>query len=350
MNQLLNATFVQSNAKIRCERRLTRPGETTVGMGNTVTPNQVLARIPEQVQFHIIAGSEELGVTPAEMADYLLVNIGDRVEPGTLLLQKKRLLGNKQVESPFAGEVIVVQNGRIILKSVTQLFELRAMVQARVLNFIGNHSIILETQGTLIQGVWSSGVETFGPLKITADRPNTPLHVSDLQNHDNHILVAGTIRDEELLKQAVMAEVRGLIVGAMPAAFCALAAQLRLPLILTDGIGDHHMAPLIFDRLRQHENQEASLLVIPGTNKRPEIIIPRKVPPTQLQPSIYTPLEKGRTVRILRAPYKGQMGQVVQLFHSARTTEIGTKANGAMVALDNQQTVFVPYANMEIIL
>jgi hypothetical protein len=350
MKQLVNAVFVQSQAKIRCERRLPRAGDITVRVGTTVAPNHVVARIPKQVQFHVVPGSELLGVPPAAVTDYLLVEIGEKVGPGTPLLQRKRLFGGQTIESPIEGEVSAVQNGRIILQSTTGLIELRAMIQGRVANFMGNHSVILETQGTLIQGVWSSGVETYGPLKITADSPGTPLHPSDLQNQKDHILVTGTIRDEALLEQAATANVRGLIVGTMPAHLCDTASRLRLPLILTDGIGDHHMAPLIFERLQAQEQQEASLLVTPGASNRPEIIITHNVPPGRLQPPIYTPLEKGKTVRLLRAPYKGEIAQVDQLFSAARTIDTGIKAYGAMVRLANGQTVFVPYANMETIL
>lgn len=350
MKQLISAVFVQSQTKIRCERRLPQAGETTVRVGNTVTPNQVLARVPDRVQFHVVPASELLAVAPAAVADYLLVAIGDNVESGTPLLQKKSLFGSKTVEAPVAGRVSALQNGRVILQAIGDLIELRAMVQGRVANFIGNHTVVLETQGTLIQGIWSSGVDTFGPLKMTADRPATPLHPSDLQNHDGHILVTGAIRDEALLEQAAAAEVKGLIAGAMPARLCDVASRLRLPLILTDGIGDHHMAPQLFDRLQEWDKQETSLLTNAGTTNRPEIVIPHKVPAGRLQPPIYKPLEKGMTVRLLRAPHKGEIGRVTQLFRSARTTAIGTQAYGAMVVLTTEQTVFVPYANMEAIL
>jgi hypothetical protein len=358
MNPLVTTRFAQSHIKIRCERRLLRPGETTVRVGNTVSPNQVIARMPEQVQYYIVPGNELLGVQPAAITDYLLVDIGQTVELGAPLLQKKSLFGSKTVKAPVAGKVSAVQNGRIIMESIAHLVELRAMVKGRVTNFVGDRTIIVETQGTLIQGLWGSGVETFGPLKVTAEQPGQPLTAGDLNKHENNILATGTIQDEAILEQAAFEEIPGLIVGTMSARLCDMAHQLQLPLILTDGIsshdsgesGPHYMSQPLFDLLRQWDGHETSLLMSADSHHKPEIIIPHQTTTGQIQPPAYQPLTKGQTVRLLRTPYKGQLGRVITLLNTARPTATGIKTYGAMIALADEQTVFVPYTNMEAIL
>lgn len=350
MDPLVSVQFAQSNIKIRCERRLPRPGDTTVRVGNTVAPNQVVARIPEQVAFHIVPANELLGVPPAAVHDYLQVDIGDNVQLGMLLLKKKSMFGTKTVTAPVAGQISAVQNGRIILESVGRITELRAMVKGRVASFVGNHTVVIETQGTLLQGVWSTGIETFGPLKMTSDYPDDPLFGNSISQHNDHILVAGTITSESVLEQAAAEEVKGLIIGTLSARLCQVAQKLQLPLILTDGIGDYPMSQHIFELLRQWEGHETSLLIATGRYQRPEIIIPHKITTGEAQPLTYHPLATGQPVRLLRQPYQGQIGQVVKLFHKARTTEIGIKAHGAMVAISTEQAIFVPYANMEAIL
>ncbi|MFO7540727.1 MAG: hypothetical protein R6X32_22030, partial [Chloroflexota bacterium] len=171
-----------------------------------------------------------------------------------------------------------------------------------------------------------------------------------LHKHENHILVAGTIQDEALLEQAVFEEVIGLIVGTMNARLCDVARRLQIPLILTDGIGNYPMARPFFDLLQQWEGHEASLLTSADRERRPQIIIPHPVTADQAQLPTYQPLAPGHTVRLLRQPYQGQIGQVMQLLNKAQVTEAGIKTHGAMVALAEDQTVFVPYANMEAIL
>jgi hypothetical protein len=350
MNPLVTTRFAKSGIKIRCDRHMPNPGGTTVRVGHTVSPNQVLARMREQVKFYIVPGNELLGVPPAEITDYLLVKIGGSVDLGEPLLQKKGLFGSKTIKAPVTGNVSSVQNGRIILESVGRLTELRAMVKGRVANFIGNHTIVIETQGTLIQGVWGTGFETYGPLKMLTDHPAQPLDANSFKKHENQILVAGAIYDEALLEQAAFAEVNGLIVGAMPTHLCEVARRLQLPLILTDGIGSHHMAQHFFDLLGQWAGHETSLLRAANDNQRPQIVISHEVALEQLKPPAYEPLAPGQTVRLLRAPYKGEVGQVTQLLTTARRTEAGIKAHGAMVALNKDKTVFVPYSNMEAIL
>lgn len=351
MDPLVRTKFAQSDVNIRCERRLPRPGSTTVRVGNAVAPNQVVARIPEHVKFYIVPGNELLGVPPDTITDYLLVDVGDNVDLGAPLLQKKSLWGNKVVKSPVAGKVSTVQNGRIILESTARLTELRAMVKGRVTGFVGDRIIVIETQGTLIQGVWSTGTEAYGPLRITADSPDQPFSSSSMNKHERHILVTGTIQDEALLEQAAFEEVNGIIAGTMPARLCQTARRLRLPLILTDGIGSHRMAQPIFDLLKQWAGHETSLLVPRGSLDRPDIVIPHQNgSAAKASPPTYQPLAAGQTVRLLRAPYQGQIAHVVQLLGTARTTESGIKAHGALVALADEQTVFVPYTNMEAIL
>jgi hypothetical protein len=350
MNPLVTTRFAKSDIKIRCERRMEYPGSTTVRIGHTVSPNQVLARIREQVKFYIVPGSKLLGVPPAEITDYLLVEIGGSVDLGDPLLQKKGVFGGKTIKAPVTGTVSSVQNGRIILESAGRLTELRAMVQGRVTNFIGNHTVVIETQGTLMQGVWGTDVETVGPLKMAVDHAAQPLDAGSFKKHENHILVAGAIHDEALLEQAAFAEVNGLIVGAMPSHLCDVARRLQLPLILTDGIGSHQMSQRFFDLLGQQAGRETSLLRAANDNRRPQIVVAHEVALEQLKPPAYEPLAVGQTVRLLRAPHKGKVGQVAQLLTTARTVETGIKTHGAMVALDEDQTVFVPYSNMEAIL
>ena len=354
MDLLVNVRFARAYSKIRCERRLPRPGDTTVRVGNSVAPNQVVARIPERVKFYIVPGNELLGVPPDAVTDYLLVDIGDRVEMGAPLLQKKGLWGYQTIEAPVAGTVSIVQNGRIIIESIARLIELRAMVKGRVVNLIGNRTIVLETQGTLIQGIWSTGAEAYGPLRITVDQPDQPLTASSLDKHERHILVSGTIQDETLLEQAAFEEVTGLITGSMPAHLCQLARRLRLPVILTDGIGTQPMAQPLFDLLSQWAGHETSLLTPFDRTYRPEIVIPHQVTADSTSASSpspsYQPLAVGQTVRLLRAPYQGQLGQVIRLMNKARPTKTGLKAAGAMVTLADEQTVFVPYTNLEAIL
>ncbi len=350
MDPLVNVRFAQAYAKIRCERKLSRPGKTVVRVGNAVSPNQVVARIPEGVRFYIVPGNELLGVPPAKVTDYLLVDVGDSVELGTPLLQKKGLLGDKTIKAPVAGRISIVQNGRIIIESIARLIELRAMVKGRVIGFRGDHTIVLETRGTLIQGVWSSGAEAFGPLKITVERPNQPLTARSLDKHEGHILVSGTIQDESLLEQAAFEEVTGLITGSMPARLCQVARELKVPLVLLNGIGQQPIDQHLFDLLAQWSGHDASLLTPFDRLHRPEIVIPHDVTNPATPSPTYQPLAVGQAVRLLRAPYNGEVGRVAQLINKTRPTATGIKTAGAMVTLAEEQTVFVPYANMEAIL
>jgi hypothetical protein len=67
-------------------------------------------------------------------------------------------------------------------------------------------------------------------------------------------------------------------------------------------------------------------------------------------PPEYQPLAIDHMVRILRAPYTGQTGQVMRLNHYRKRTETGIVAYGADVKLTDGNVVFVPYANLDTII
>ena len=54
-------------------------------------------------------------------------------------------------------------------------------------------------------------------------------------------------------------------------------------------------------------------------------------------------------VRALRAPYAGQLGQVVSLPAQPQRVESGLRTRGAVVDLDNGSRVFVPLENLEML-
>ena len=314
---------------------------------------QVVARTALETDFYLLPASDQLNVAPADLSEYLLVDEGTIVEQGMTLAEKKQLLGRKTVTSPVDGVVADVSNGRIILKQTLDWLELRAMLKGRVISSIAlDRGVVIETTGSLIQAMWGSGQEAYGTIKMASESAHAPLDVNELNGETaGRILVSGKIDEVDILARAEESNVRGLIAGSMPASICQMAASFSFPVILTDGIGDQSMAQPIFQLLQASEGQEASLFgqLQDFSGNRPEIIIPTEAGPGVEAPPLNKPVAIGQTVRILRAPYSSQVGQVVRIYRHAQMTPIQIRAYGVDVRLPDGQVVFVPHANFDII-
>jgi len=345
-------TQVTPLTKVRHKRTLPMPGDVLVRVGDRVEPTQVVARTNLIGDFRILPVARLLGVSASQAKRYLRVNLGDEVQRGQVVA-RRRGLSARSVKSPIDGTVTASGGGRILIEAQPTLFELRAYVYGSVSNVLEYRSVVIETMGALIQGIWGAGGESSGVLKCMVRSPDAPLQdkVIDPSCHGT-ILVSGTVLSREALERAQELQVRGIVVGGLAPELVSRAERLPFPVIVTEGIGTMPMSTPAFRLLMTNDGREAS---ISGRTQprwdivRPEIVIPlpaETLPPDQTQPG--APLTVGARVRIVRAPHMGAVGTVVALPTHARRIETGARVRGAEVDLDGTPT-FVPLANLEIL-
>jgi len=85
---------------------------------------------------------------------------------------------------------------------------------------------------------------------------------------------------------------------------------------------------------------------------RPEILIPLRpdeVTPEEELSTEYGMLAPGARVRMIRDPYFGLLGDVVDLPHELQMLESGSKARVLTVKVDDGRQLTVPRANVELI-
>jgi transcription antitermination factor NusG len=352
MRQLTTTTIVQKQVKIRQTRLLPHPGEIIAKMGQTVKPFQTIARTLLKSDFHILPVAEELGIAAEALPEYLQVVVGQSVDTGELIAEKKRLLGWQRVMSPREGVVVEISNGRVMLQQRTDWYELRALMAGNVVNFIPDQGVVLETSGSLIQGVWANGQEGFGAIRNVAMAPDFSLTAAQIDDDDSeNILVAGKIDRLDTLTQAEFIGVRGIIAGSMSAELCRASLSLSYPIILTEGVGRQVMSLPIFELLQEMEQKAASLFgrYQAAEGQRPEIVIAQPATVGTEAPKLVRSVKVGQKVRILRAPYASQVGEVVRLYQLAQTTSVNIKAHGVDVQLADGQVIFIPGKNFDTI-
>jgi hypothetical protein len=352
MKEFYRSTVIQAQAKIRRERVLPKGGEIVVRVGQEVSPIQVVARTTMASDFAIMSAAEKLGVEPDELGEYLRVEKGSSVEAGAVLASRKRLLVERQVISPVDGVFFDVVNGRIAIQPTSDWLELRALVAGRVVSYVGNRGVMLETSGSLIQAAWGSGQEGVGRLKLLGNAPSTVLTPDHLTGDvTGQVLGIGCLNSLELFHRAEDLGVRGLIVGSATAEVCRASQLSPLPLIVTDGVGSSGMAEPVFQLLQQSNGRSVSLFGVykMASGQRPEIILPQAAAIGLDAAKVYKTLEPGQLVRILSMAHAGQVGTIKHIYTRLQPTSIGFKLPGVDVVLSDGQVVFVPSANLDVI-
>jgi len=347
-------THVVPLANIRRERLLPQPGYVLVGEGERVEATTVVAKVEVYGKHTIFDLSRLLGVPANEVEKYVRAQVGVALGKGEVIAQRSTMLGlsSTKVAAPNKGTVVEIQNGQVLFAAVGAELELKAGFPGNVASVNTDWGIQLETPGALIQGAWGNGRQEYGVLKMLVNDPTQPLAAELLDaSAKGAIVVIGQI-DEAGLRLAEQRRVRGLIVGSLPASLMRTVRSLPFPVLVVEGFGKRTMAQEAWSLLADHNTREASLDARPAErweNRRPEVIIPLPHPGGNLAlPADGQGLAEGRRVRINRLPYAGLVGTIAQLPARMEVVASGVQAPVAHVTLEEQGTVVVPLANLEL--
>lgn len=349
-------TQISSLTTVRRERLLPARGQVLVRAGERVEPDDVVAHclLPGEIQ--VVDVSRALRIRRERVAPFIRKAAGDPVRAGEVLAAQQGMLARLKpsCRAPTDGHIVAVRDGRILIEVPAIPFELQAGLPGTVTNIMPGLGVVIATSGALIQGFWGNGREAGGVLKVVADNPQRSLRARSIDvSCQGTLIVGGRIADEEALKQAVDVKVRGIIVGSVHAELCPLLLSLPFPVLITEGFGSLPMSQAAFSLLQTHIGREALLDAAFQTRwgiRRPEVLIPLpdKGEPTR-EKSEPSSLQVGAQVRILRAPYRGVMGTVVDLPSAPHIVESGLRLPVAVVDPGEGEPIIVPRVNLELI-
>lgn len=346
-------TQISPFTRIRRDRVLPEPGDVLVRPGDRVESTQVVARASVPGDFRIVAVGRMLGVPPSDVQRTLQIELGSTVHRGDTIARRGGLLG-ASVLSPIDGVMTATGGGRVIIEAKPVPVELRAHISGTVLAVEDDQIISLETAGALIQGLWGTGQEGVGTLKRMTRRANEPLDAQSIDpSCHGRILVAGMVLDRETLRRASEVDARGILTGSLASALLSTVKLLPFPLIVTDGFGEIPMTEDIFNLLEEHDEEEASIsgqIDMQYRTRRPEVVIPI---PNREPPAYQTlhagELEPGLRVRVIRAPYTGLVGTIVDIPQYARGIATGARVRCAEVDVGKGEPILVPLVNLDIL-
>jgi hypothetical protein len=348
-----------------------------VELGQQVKAEDIVARteLPGPVKTENIVN--RLGIEASHADDYLQIKPGDTFEKGQVLAESKPPLGLKflsfmqtRIRAEFDGSLESVSpvTGQMILRYPPRKVELMAYIDGKVVEVRPEEGVVVETNATFIQGIFGIGGEMFGELTVAVDGPEEVLDESKIKpEHQNRIVVGGSLLTAEAFEKAKQVGAKGVIVGGFHdkdlkeilgqdlGVAITGQEQLGLTLVMTEGFGRIGMAEKTFELLKQREGSKTS---ISGATQiragviRPEVIIP--LPEGAATSGAVKDTENvgtsiGDQVRCIREPYFGQLGKVKSLIPELTVVESETKVRVLEVELRDGTVVVVPRANIEMI-
>ncbi len=349
-------TRVVPSMIMRRERMLPFRGQVLVSTGSGVEPSDIVATSILPSEVHLLNVARVLGIDSDDLTDHCRVSVGDQVAVGDVLAATGARAGlfGRTYRSPVRGIVAATANGRFLIQSSGDTLELKALYRGTVINVMSGLGAIIEVRGALIQGMWGSGKEGFGVLKLIAHNPDDQ---ADLEAIDRScrgtVVVAGSSIGEEALHRAEEVGVEGIVVGGFETGLEELSHSMTFPIVVTEGMGEFAISGPIFDLLKAHDGREVTIrgtMESRGGAVRPEIIIYVRQasgePILEARPEFV--LERGSPVRIVRGLHQGGTGTVARIPSRPQKLENGAISRGVEVRLESGEEVFVPQANLEL--
>lgn len=346
------ACYVTPLTRIYRRRVLSVSGLVQCRYGDHVSSDRVIATAEIPGGYHLLDLEEGLHTRIKRMDKVLAKKIGETILAGQVLARLGGLV-KKDFVSPVSGTILDARSGKVLIEVSVEHVELTALYPGKISRVVPERGAEIEITGALIQGAWGTGRELRGRLECIASDGNLPMVAEMItSSHMAVILVGGRTLDVDVLAAAAENQVAAIVVGSVDSALIPAIEASGVPVMVTEGFGDLPIGARTFDLLRQHIGSEtcfSPVVQMRGRVRRPELII--ALPTEGDVPAIEYDgrLEAGMRVRALRAPYAGQVGQIVSLPARPQRVESGLRTRGAVVDLDTGGRVFVPRENLEML-
>ena len=362
---------VLHETKINKERRLPLKGTVVVENGTTVQPDDIVAKtdLPGNVQMVNVAN--QLNIDADDVNDAMTVNVGSEVRKDDMIAETKGLFGmfKSNVTAPVDGTIEVISDttGQVVIREAPIPVEIDAYMSGRIKEVIPEEGVVIESEGVFIQGIFGIGGESRGDLAvIVKDREEEITEELITSELAGKIVVGGSFISLKAYKKAIQMKVAGVVVGGFNyfdledilgytlGVAITGSEDLVTSLILTEGYGKIRMGSQTFDLLKEHHGKFTSVngaTQIRAGVIRPEIVIPLsgdELKGDHKDAYASEGIQAGSLVRVIRAPYFGRMGKVVDLPSELRKMESETMVRVAIIEIDGEN-IEIPRANLEMV-
>ena len=360
---------VSNRTLIRKTRRLPLRGEVVVEAGDRVGPDTVVAETHLPGPVHNVNVANALAIAPEDVPECVRRQAGDAVEEGDLIAESKGIFGflKSSVRSPVRGTIELVSEvtGQVLIREPATPVRINAYIDGRVAELLPGEGVVVETEGACIQGIFGIGGEVHAPIHRIADSPDAEVDVDLIDERcAGRIVCGGAMISLDALRKLIEVGASGLVVGGMEyhdigellgyqiGVAVTGGEDIGLTVVVTEGFGRLPMAERTFELIRSFQGHLASMsgaTQIRAGVIRPEIIIESDGGAGQSEnpPQSGRGLVAGSLVRLIRAPWFGEIATVVSLPEQPARLPTGAVARVLEARRPNGETVTVPRANVE---
>jgi len=363
---------VSEKELITKKRILPLKGDVIVKVGDQVHPDDVVARthLPGPVETTNVANI--LGVPPEDIEACMLKKEGDPVKAGEVIALSKSFFGlfKSEARSKIDGTIETISHvtGQVLLRGQPVPVQVKAYLESEVVEIFPNEGVAVSCWGSFVQGIFGIGGETHGVIKIVVPDNGTPLTDNLIdESCKGKILLGGSIVTADAVRKAIKVGASGVVAGGFSdkdlrdflgydiGVAITGSEDLGVTLVFTEGFGEIMMAKKTFDLLKSKVGQMACIngaTQIRAGVIRPEVIVPLAgdiKAGRGIAVKHGMGLEIGSPIRVIRAPYFGQLGAVTALPSPLQVLESESKARVLEVEFESGERAIVPRANVEMI-
>ncbi len=362
---------VLQHSKVRKERRLPIKGEVHKNIGDIVKAYEIVAETKLPGNVHMLKVANRLNIAPEDINDVLSVNEGDYVKNGELIAETQGLFGffKTSLQSPISGKIESISDvtGQIVIREKPLPVEVDAYVSGIVSEVIRDEGVTVESDAAYVQGIFGIGGEARGDLEIISASRDSELTIEDIkESHAGKIIAGGSFIGIDAYKKALGLKVRGIVVGGFNyydleevlgytlGVAITGTEDLYTSLVVTEGYGNIKMSERTFNLLKSHDGKFVSIngaTQIRAGVIRPEIVIPLKkseISDVNDSKDQKLGMEIDSLVRVIRAPFFGKIGKVINLPPDLKRMESETMVRVAEIKIDGENIV-VPRSNLEML-
>lgn len=344
-------TQINPLVKIRRNRVLPVAGTVLVRVGQKVAPGEILAETLIPTKHMIIDVLNALGLKDADEAEKLVDRqVGDLVDKHDIIAETGGLF-SRVIRAPMPGKIISIKNGQVLLEVDSRKVVVQSGYSGQVVEILNDRGAVIETSGTLIQGVWGNGLIGFGPFIVDAQMIGQELTPASLSlNTRGTVLAAAWCEQEESLNVAGSLPIAGLVLGSMSPRLIPCALKQNYPILLLEGFGRIAINDQAKNVLLASAQKEMSLNAVKWDHYsgiRPEISIALQQSGAPEKESVE--LAEGQLVRVHSSFFAGKTGVLTAINTGKTTLPNGLRTATASVLFQNNEKTVVPFSNFDII-
>ena len=274
-------------------RRLPLQGDVLVNVGDRVRPDTVVAETYLPGPVHNVNVANALAIAPEDVPGTMLKQRDEPVEKGELIAESKGIFGlfKSAVRCPQSGTIEMVSDvtGQVLIREPSTPVRINAYLDGRVTELLPGEGVVVETAGACIQGIFGIGGEVHAPIRPIVQSADDEI-TEDMVDERcaGQILCGGSMITLDALRKLIRVGASGVVVGGMQyhdigdllgyqiGVAVTGGEDIGLTVVVTEGFGRLPMAERTFELIGSLQGREASMsgaTQIRAGVIRPEIII-----------------------------------------------------------------------------